>query len=244
MRGYVLGNLCGLLHVPINVRRAPHITTVCTMTTPQLCIYGPHCRISEGLLLPTEECGASSRGQYLHHLYQGEFESAFEHVIDTVETTGKRCLVCLLSENNCVTDDVCKATGGIIYNNEDIEVQGSFRIEPSPGNGGSVKSSRTPHPGNTMLRVEGEETEKEAHEEEEDQEEHDDQDEGEEREEPDNNGAAPSESRKKNRGGIKGEKRLPMQRTALTLQQQVLLLQHHEHQSKSGTKPSYVSLQE
>jgi len=52
---------------------------------------------------------------------QGEFESAFEHVNGTVETMGKRCLVCLLSENNCFTDDVCEAIGGSIYYNEDIE---------------------------------------------------------------------------------------------------------------------------
>jgi hypothetical protein len=156
---------------------------------------------------------------------------------------GKRCLICLLTENNCFTEDVCEAIGGSIYNNEYIEWPDSFRVEPSPGNGGSVTFGRNHQPRNAMLREE-EEREEEEREEEEDRDDEVGQDDEEESQKPDDNGESPSEPRKKKRGGVKGRKRLPMQRTALPLQQQARLLQYHQDQSVSGTKPSYVSLQE
>jgi len=129
---------------------------------------------------------------------------------------GKRCLICLLTENNFFTEDVCEAIGRSIYNNEDIEWPKNFRVEPSPWNGGSVTFGRNHRPQNTVSREEGER--EEEREEEEYQNVQKYTDEEEESEKPDEYGESPAGSRKKKRGGFKGRKRLPMQRTALTLQ--------------------------
>jgi len=63
-----------------------------------------------------------------------------------------------------------------------------------------------------------------------------------EQEEMDKSDSDAPEPAVKKRGGKIGKKRLPMRRTALSLDQQALLIKHHnEHW---GDKPTYISLQE
>ena len=109
------------------------------MATHNVCSYGPHCRMTEGFSLPTEECGATSCNLHLHHLCQGEFETKFEKVIGEVEMMGKRCLSCLLKENDMFTKEICNKIGCSIKGAKEIEwLSKSSGFELSPGPEGSA----------------------------------------------------------------------------------------------------------
>ena len=109
----------------------------------------------------------------------------------------------------------------------------SSRIEPSPGPKGSatrrISVGASPiansHAGHTRSRVVTAEVVAGNHEEEMDKIDSD----------------APEPAVKK-RGGHIGRKRLHMLHTALSLDQQALLIKHHNEQW--GDKPSYISMQE
>ena len=47
---------------------------------------------------------------HLHHLCQGEFEKKFEDVLGEVEMS-KRCVSCLLLENDLFTKEICNKIG-------------------------------------------------------------------------------------------------------------------------------------
>ena len=84
---------------------------ICTMSTRNVCSYGPHCRMSEGFSLATEKCGTPSCARQLHHLCKGEFESRFQDVLGSIDSMSKRCIPCLLLENGSFTKEVCKEIG-------------------------------------------------------------------------------------------------------------------------------------
>ncbi len=77
--------------------------------------------------------------RHLHHLCQGEFESKFQDVLDNIDSIVKRCLPCLLLENASFAEEVCKEIGCTMKGATELEWPNlSSRVEPSPGQEGSV----------------------------------------------------------------------------------------------------------
>ena len=104
------------------------------MATNNACSYGPHCRMTEGFSLPTEQCGGNSCTLHIHHLCQGEFEKKYEKVIGEVEM-GKRCVSCLLRENDMFTMEICSQIGCTINGAKEIEwlsKRSGFQLSPGP----------------------------------------------------------------------------------------------------------------
>jgi hypothetical protein len=75
---------------------------------------------------------------HIHHLCQGEFEKKFEDVFGEVEMS-KRCVSCLLLENNMFTNEICNKIGCSIKGAKEIEwISKSSGFELSPGPEGSA----------------------------------------------------------------------------------------------------------
>jgi hypothetical protein len=94
--------------------------------------------MAEGFSLPTEQCGGTSCTHHIHHLCQGEFEKKFEDVLGEVEM-GKRCVSCLLLENDMFTKEICNKIGCNIKGAKEIKwLSKSSGFELSPGLEGSA----------------------------------------------------------------------------------------------------------
>ena len=201
------------------------------MQTNNLCTYGPHCRITGGLSLPTEECGAPLCSRHLHHLCQGEFETTFKHVIGAVETMGKRCLPCLLQDNNSFTKEVCSKIGCTISGTLELDWPDRPLTEPSLESRRSATTRRNSSVGASPIADSpaGRTRSRLAH-----------MSEDADAEEESDITDAPAPMKK--RGGKRGAKRAPMRRTALSLEQQAILVKHYEELFEQ--KPSYIYLQE
>jgi hypothetical protein len=75
---------------------------------------------------------------HIHHLCQGEFEKKYEKVIGEIEM-GKRCVSCLLLENDMFTKEICSKIGCTIKGSKEIEwLSKSSGYELSPGPEGSA----------------------------------------------------------------------------------------------------------
>ncbi len=95
--------------------------------------------MTEGFSLPTEQCGGTSCTLHIHHLCQGEFEKKFEDVIGEVGQMGKRCVSCLLRENDMFTKEICNQIGCTIKGAKEIEwLSKSSGFDLSPGREGSA----------------------------------------------------------------------------------------------------------
>jgi hypothetical protein len=94
--------------------------------------------MTEGFSLPTEPCGNPSCNLRIHHLCQGEFEKKFEEVLGELEM-GKRCVSCLLLENDLFDKEICSKIGCSIKGSKEIEwLSKSSVLQVSPGPEGSA----------------------------------------------------------------------------------------------------------